>query len=136
MMKNFLILSVLLVLLISISCTSSGESTNYIFTVDNQSSDTVQVCVRGALLEPFFDSRIICYELLPLINSIIRSYLGKGELLDYWVDTDVAVIEELQIYKDNVLVDKDFLIRDLWVFTNNLSYQAEYRLMLTDENLN
>lgn len=62
-------------------------------------------------------------------------YAGEGSVVDYWSTGEVVVIDEVEIYVDSLLVDKDFLQRSYWEYKKNRINEAEYRLLITDEVL-
>ncbi|MEO9474475.1 MAG: hypothetical protein ABJG41_03045 [Cyclobacteriaceae bacterium] len=126
-------LSILAIILIIISCDDYTRSSQYIFSVYNSSSDTITACIRTeGRAKSYFGLPYACSTIYP--NSIRNMvyYAGEGYVVDYWSTGEVVVIDEVEIYVDSLLVDKDFLQRSYWEYNKNRIDEAEYRLFITD----
>lgn len=119
------------------SCDTENRSTQYVFVIQNNSSDTVQVCLSAEFINR---TNIIrgCSSILSGDDLQIAEYYGSGDLFDFWNDSegDTVIIDELTIYRDSVLIDKNFLTYEKWEYSLVYFDVAEYRLTLEDSDLN
>lgn len=134
-MKNLFVL--IAAILFSSGCTSDGEYSTYVFEVENLSSDTLLVCRTNVYRQSNYQRSTSCYQLIPKSSEIISSYTAKGELIDYWTGSDPVIFEDFEVYmNDLTLINKNFLNRKLWSYSQTTSYQSQYTLVITNMDLN
>ncbi|MEP4534523.1 MAG: hypothetical protein ABJ004_15635 [Cyclobacteriaceae bacterium] len=104
-------LTCLIALWLIFGCSEYQGGSQYVFSVYNNSSDTIQVCLKAnpPAYSSYFASNYDCETLIPKRLAEVAYYRGRGKLIDYWKTGDIVVIDQFDVYQDSVLVQKDFL---------------------------